>query len=135
MSRFPPSRAVPWVPVMALVLALAASALRWSPATAMVPVARHAGGDASATAIAISSATFPIGVPVAYVAALGDLPEALPAAAAGGALHGPVLLVKKDNMPAGVGTELSRLHPGRIVVVGDKSHISDAVLTELGSYA
>src|SRR5215211_3773645 len=136
MSTLLPSRAaIRIVPVVALVLALGASALGSSAVSATVVVTRQAGADPTATAVSISAATFAAGVPVVYMAASGDMPYALPANAAAGALHGPVLLTTKDTLPAAVSTELSRLHPARIVVVGDTSHVSDAVLTKLRSYA
>ena len=69
------------------------------------------------------------------MAAVGDTAYALPATAAAGALRGPVLLTTKDSLPAAVGAELSRLRPARIVAVGDTTHISNAVISKLGSYA
>src|SRR4051812_15741129 len=136
MSTLLPSRAaIRIVPVVALVLALGTSALGSSPVSATVLVTRQSGADATGTAVAISQAIFTPGVAVVYMAAVGDAPYALPATAAAGALRGPVLLTTKDTLPAAVGIELGRLHPARIVAVGDTSHISDAVVTKLASYA
>lgn len=94
-------------------------------------VSRLFGADRYATAAAVSRATFSVGVPVAYVATGADYPDALaavPAATVGG---GPILLVKRDSVPAATDAELARLRPGRIVVLGGNSAISAAVANSL----
>lgn len=97
---------------------------------------RVAGADRYGTAVAISQEAFPSGgVPVAYVATGGDFPDALAGAAAASAAGGPLLLVGTDSMPAGTASELSRLKPARIVVLGGSSSVSDGVVTALRSYA
>ena len=97
-------------------------------------VTRRAGPDRYATAAAISAGAFSPGVPVAYVALGTNFPDALAAAAAAGHLGGPVLLVTTDTIPAATAAELARLKPGRIVVVGGISVVSDAVLAALAAY-
>ena len=98
------------------------------------PVTRQAGPNRYATAAAISAGAFSPGVPVAYVALGTNFPDALAAAAAAGYLGGPVLLVTTDSIPAGTAAELARLKPGRIVVAGGISVVSDAVLAALAAY-
>ncbi|HYI66871.1 MAG TPA: cell wall-binding repeat-containing protein [Candidatus Limnocylindrales bacterium] len=96
---------------------------------------RLAGDDRYATAARVSSATFVPGVPVAYVATGSDFPDALaagPAAAKGG---GPVLLTQRTFVPPATASELARLAPARIVVLGGTAVISDAVLANLRGYA
>jgi len=78
---------------------------------------RVSGADRYATAALLSKATFPTGARVAYVATGTDYPDALAAAAAAGG-NGPVLLVGPDGLPTPTGAELSRLAPGRVLVVG-----------------
>src|SRR5262249_9466946 len=46
-----------------------------------------------------------------------------------------VLLVNRDAIPASTAAELTRLHPGHIVVLGGVSAISDAVYAQLASYS
>jgi putative cell wall-binding protein len=98
------------------------------------PDARIGGADRYATAAAISKATFPVGVPVAYVATGANFPDALAGAAAAGKSGGPVLLTTPDALPAATATELGRLKPGRIVVLGSTAVVSDAVKAALAAY-
>ncbi len=97
-------------------------------------VARIAGRDRFATAAAISARYFPAGAPVAYVATGRSFPDALSAGAAAGRIGGPVLLVQPAGIPAPIRTELTRLRPQRIVVVGGTAVVSDAVVTALRSF-
>jgi hypothetical protein len=97
-------------------------------------VTRLAGADRYATAAAISAATFASGVPVAFIATGENYPDALaggPAAAAHGA---PVLLVRTTSIPPSISAELARLAPGRIVVLGGPSVVSEGVASSLGAY-
>lgn len=103
-------------------------------AAATPVVNRIAGVDRYATAAAISAATSPPGVPVAYVANGGAFPDALTGAAAAAHLGGPLLLVTRTTIPSSTAGELSRLRPGRIVVVGDGNVISSGVMAALGAY-
>src|SRR5450432_814899 len=103
-------------------------------ATAAPTVTRVFGADRFATSTGVSASYFSAGVPVAYVATGAAYADALaggPAAARGG---GPLLLISQLSVPASVGTELQRLQPGRIVVLGGGSAISDAVLAQLQTY-
>lgn len=107
-------------------------------ATALRPyasayVTRIAGTDRYATAAAISAATFPAGVPVAYVATGANFPDALGGAAAAGQQGAPVLLVG-DAVPESVATELRRLSPGRIVILGGRAVVSSAVEAALDAF-
>ncbi len=95
---------------------------------------RHSGANRFETAAQISAKYFGQGVPVAYVASGLDFPDALTAGAVAGAQSGPVLLATRDTTPQSIKTELSRLKPKRIVIIGGKNSISDAVLREVGKY-
>lgn len=98
-------------------------------------VQRLAGSDRYATAAAVSAATFPAGVPVAYVATGTAFPDALTGGVAAGREGGPLLLVQPNQLPAVTAGELSRLRPGRIVVLGGTGAVSDGVLAALQPYA
>lgn len=98
------------------------------------PVTRIAGPDRYATAARISERYFAPGAPVAYVATGRSFPDALSAGAAAARLGGPVLLVDHAAIPSAVRTELIRLAPKRIVVVGGTASVSEAVVTALRSY-
>jgi spore germination protein YaaH/putative cell wall-binding protein len=97
-------------------------------------VTRVAGADRYATAAAISRTYFASGVSVAYVATGATFPDALSAGAAAATRGAPVLLVKRDSVPAATAAELTRLHPGRIVVVGGTAAVGSAVATRLDSF-
>jgi putative cell wall-binding protein len=98
------------------------------------PEARLGGADRFATAAMISRAVFAPGVPVAYVATGLNFPDALAGAAAAGKVGAPVLLVQATSIPGATKTELDRLDPARIVVLGGASVIDGSVLTALKSF-
>ena len=103
-----------------------------------VPTVRYAGPDRFATAAAVSANTFDPGVDIAYIANAYNFPDALAGAAAAGMTgkHGPVLLVAATGaINASTATELTRLHPQKIVVLGSAGVVSDAVLNALKAYA
>ncbi|TCL84487.1 putative cell wall-binding protein [Rathayibacter sp. PhB179] len=99
-----------------------------------VPVERIAGTDRQDTAVRVSKATFTANVPVVYVATGSAFPDALSAAPAAAKQGGPLLLVDRDSMSQPVRTELTRLKPAKIVVVGSTLSVSDAVLQDLKQY-
>lgn len=86
------------------------------------------------TAVAVSQ-TYPAPQPSAYIATGADFPDALSAAAAAAKTGGPVLLTSPNSIPAGVLTELKRLRPGIIYVVGGSGVVSDAVTSRLSTLA
>lgn len=98
------------------------------------PVTRLAGATRIETSVAISEASFSPGVPVAYVATSENFPDALSGAPAAAMAGGPVLLTPPSGLPAVVGTELARLKPGRIVVLGGTGVVPTAVLRSLEAY-
>ncbi len=99
-----------------------------------LPVTRLAGTDRYATAAAISRATYAAGVPVVYIATGAGFADALAGAPAAGMQKGPLLLVAPTSIPPVVATELTRLKPARIVVLGGTGVISDKVKAALDTY-
>ena len=97
-------------------------------------VQRLSGADRYATAARVSAATFDPGVPVAYVATGTSFPDALSGGVAAGRQKGPVLLVTATGIPGSTRTELSRLKPAKIVVLGGTSAVGDGVLGALRSF-
>ncbi|MCA1571731.1 MAG: cell wall-binding repeat-containing protein [Chloroflexi bacterium] len=97
-------------------------------------VTRLAGADRYATAAAISRATYAAGVGVAYVATGTTFPDALAGAAAAGKQGAPLLLTTPSSLPTSTATELARLRPGRIVVLGSAGAVSEAVVSALRSH-
>ena len=99
--------------------------------TTALPFTRVAGADRFGTAAQMSQTRSPEPVTTAYVATGRAFADALaggPAADVGGAT---VVLVERDSVPAATRTELLRLSPENIVVLGGTGAVSDAVLAEL----
>ena len=95
---------------------------------------RLAGDDRYETAAVVSRATFGQGVPVAYIATGADYPDALGAVPAAGVEGGPILLVRPNGVPGATRTELARLRPQRIVVLGGTGAINATVASQLQAY-
>ncbi|WP_052460575.1 cell wall-binding repeat-containing protein [Microbacterium gorillae] len=85
---------------------------------------RIAGVDREATAVAASKAAWPKGNSTVFLAASGDYPDALAAAATAGRLGAALLLTGPDRVSATVSAELQRLNPSRVVVIGGEGVIS-----------
>lgn len=141
--RYPPDEMIPTETARAMpavLYALDNAACPWSSisrGSVHCPpawVTRLAGSDRYATAAAISRATFDPGIAVAYVATGTNYPDALAGGAAAARDGGPVLLTQPTVLPGATATELTRLAPRRIVVLGGPSVISDAVKTRLEGY-
>ena len=95
---------------------------------------RLAGADRYATAAAVSASAFSPGVPVVYIATGRGFPDALAGGPAAAAAGGPLLLTDTSRIPAATAAELTRLRPGRIVVLGGTGAVSDGVATALHAY-
>ena len=106
----------------------------------LIPVgkiaSRLSGADRYATAAAISRRTFNPGVDEVYVASGANFPDGLAAGPAAAKAGGPVLLVPPNGpLPASVTTELTRLQPDKIIVVGGTGSVSDTVKSALQAYS
>lgn len=97
--------------------------------------ARLSGVDRYATAVQISKAGFPSTAPVVFIATGTNYPDALSAAPAAAKKGGPLLLTPTNSLPSSVRTEIQRLRPSTIVVVGGVGAISKAVYTSLSTLA
>jgi putative cell wall-binding protein len=99
-------------------------------------VDRVAGADRYAGAIAVSQSAYPNGnANVVYLASGETFPDALSAAAAAAKEGGPLLLTPSASLPAAVRTEISRLTPQKIVVVGGAGAVSNTVFAQLQGLA
>ena len=99
------------------------------------PVTRWSGADRYTTSAVVSRASVPPGVDTLYVASGEDYPDALAAGAVAGAKGSPVLLVRPGGIPGAVRTELQRLEPDRIIIVGGPSSINSSVERDLHHYS
>lgn len=100
----------------------------------VAPVQRVSGNDRFSTAAAVSAATFPERVPVAYIATGTGFADALSGGAAAARDRGPVLLAGDGELPAATLAELRRLSPRQIVVLGGTGAVSPEVAAELAGY-
>jgi putative cell wall-binding protein len=90
-------------------------------------VTRVSGADRYATAVSLSAATTASGVSRVYLASGTSFPDGLAAGPIAGMRGAPLLLVPPDYVPSSVASELERLNPGAVVVVGGTGVIGDAV--------
>jgi putative cell wall-binding protein len=98
-------------------------------------IRRIAGTDRYATAAAISKSRFGAGASTVFIATGGSFPDALAGAPAAARAKAPVLLTARNELPGATRTELARLDPSVIVVLGGAGVVSDAVVSKLHSYA
>lgn len=104
------------------------------PATqaAIVPdTARIFGENRFLTAVEVSKRSFPDGAPAVVLATGRGFADALAGGPAAFLLGGPILLVEPDRLPDGVGPELTRLQPDRIVLLGGTNAVNEATATQV----
>ncbi len=97
-----------------------------------VGTTRLAGASRIDTAIAASKHYHP-GVSAVFIATSTNFPDALSAAAASALVGGPLLLTDPASLPAAVLTEVKRLEPARIYVVGGAGAVSAKVFNALAA--
>ena len=95
---------------------------------------RIGGSDRYDTAARLSASHYGAGVPVVYVATGASFPDALTGGAAAALRGGPLLLTRPDSLPGPTATELARLRPARIVVLGGPSVVAESVVSALRTY-
>jgi subtilisin family serine protease len=109
-----------------------------SPATTSTPAptttSRLSGSDRYATSEQISR-NFNPGVPVVYVATGENYPDALSAGPAATVQSSPLLLTDPAYLPFSTQSEIQRLKPALIVVVGGEGAISSSVYARLSLLA
>ena len=96
---------------------------------------RIAGDDRYSTAAKFSAAKFPGGAATVYVSTGLAYPDALAAGPAAARAKAPILLVSPAGIPTATASELSRLHPSSIVVLGGAGAVPDSVVGALAAYA
>ncbi|GAA1521779.1 hypothetical protein GCM10009761_25290 [Agromyces terreus] len=107
----------------------AKAAAAWTPT-----VERIGGVDRYDTAVKIAK-KFPANVERVFVVTGADFPDALGASAAAGYYESPVLLTTRTSLPAAVVTEIKRLNPEEIVLVGGTGVVSTTVENSLKKLA
>ncbi|HET8767683.1 MAG TPA: cell wall-binding repeat-containing protein, partial [Pedococcus sp.] len=94
-------------------------------------VVRIEGNDRYATAAAVSRTFNDPGTKTAYVVSGENYPDGLVAAPSAAQEYAPVLLTAAASLPASTRTELARLKPQRVVVVGGTGVVSAHVFDQL----
>ena len=89
------------------------------------------GADRYQTAVAISRAGFSPGVAAVVLAPGEDYTGALVAAPLAAAYGGPLLLSPAASLPGSVATELARLAPAQVILVGMAADVADQVKAAL----
>ncbi|MCV0403144.1 MAG: cell wall-binding repeat-containing protein [Chloroflexi bacterium] len=98
-------------------------------------IQRLAGSDRYATAAAISKSRFGGGASTVFIATGASFPDALAGSPAAARLNGPILLTDRWTLPGATATELDRLNPSKIVILGGTGAVSDTVAARLKNYA
>ena len=100
---------------------------------ACFPIERVSGSDRYGTAVAVSQASFPQGgrgTPV-VLASGQDYADALVGSAVAGAVNGSLLLTRSSTLPASIGTEIARLSPTAVYVIGGEAAIGQSVVRQV----
>ncbi len=100
-----------------------------------VDTERFAGSDRYETAVMLSRDAYSSGASTVYIAGGLHFADALSAGPVAAAVDAPLLLVSPTSISTTVRTELERLSPDRIVVVGGVDRVSAEVVAELSSFA
>jgi putative cell wall-binding protein len=98
----------------------------------LAQVTRVSGSDRYASSAALSNASFATNGPgTVYVATGKAFPDGLTAGPVAGKRNGPLLLVPGTSLPASVATELRRLNPTNVVIVGGPQAVTESVRTAI----
>ncbi|MEA4901438.1 S8 family serine peptidase [Desulfitobacterium sp.] len=98
---------------------------------AMPEESRLAGEDRLDTAVQISQAGFPDGADTVLLAKAEDFPDALAGVPLAYKLHAPILLTNSASLSANVLTEIQRLQPKQVILLGGTGAISGSIEQEL----
>ena len=88
---------------------------------------RLAGATKFGTAAAVAQHGFPDGASTVFLATAADFADALAGAALAGSMGAPVLLTEPDRLPSEIATELQRLAPTDVVILGGTGAVTSAV--------
>jgi putative cell wall-binding protein len=94
-------------------------------------VERWAGADRYRSAATFSARAFTPGVNTALIASGEDYPDALAGAPVAAMRRSPVLLTQRDVLPSATISELKRLKPKEIVILGGPAAVSALVASQL----
>lgn len=99
------------------------------------PYQRYGGATRYDTAASVSAAGWRAGVPAVVLASGATFSDALVAGPLATKLGGPIVTTSGSELAPSVARELARLAPRRIVVVGNRASVSDAVAMQAAASA
>lgn len=120
--------------ILTLTLAISASTFVLNPEASTIysDFDRVSGKDRYQTSVAVSQEGWTNGSTNHVVLAIGDnYPDALAGAPLAKKLNSPILLIKKDEIPAVVLSEIKRIGAANATILGGTGVISDAVMQQL----
>lgn len=88
---------------------------------------RISGADRYVVSAKVSAEGFPDGSDVAYITTGQKFPDALSGAPAAAVEDAPLLLTNGGSLPTAIRTELGRLAPSRVVILGSTASVSAGV--------
>jgi putative cell wall-binding protein/beta-lactamase class A len=130
-----PRRRAQWAIAALVVLTVLAGTLTSSTGQASAAttptVSRIGGVDRASSAVAVSRVAYPNGAPVVYVGSTSQFGDNLAAGPVAARAGGPLLFSDVGAISAATVAEIRRLGAKKIVVVGNATAVSDAVVTHL----
>jgi putative cell wall-binding protein len=105
-----------------------ASSVTWS---FSVGIPRLSGANRAATAAAVARQGWPAASPTVYVATGQSFPDALAVGPRAAKDKAPLLLTDRCDLPPETATELTRLRPTSVVVVGGTATVCDDVVRDI----
>lgn len=102
-----------------------------APVEAAFQFSRWSGTNRFSTSVAVSQQAFPDGADTVVIASGAAFPDALAAGSLAGRRGGAILLTQPTVLPPAIATELTRLQPVEVLVVGGPSAVSPAVLAAI----
>ena len=100
---------------------------------AVAAVDRLAGTDQIGTAVAASQATYPVGVGTVFVGNIGMFADALSAGAAAHHVGGALLWTTASALDPRVASEITRLEPDQVVLLGGATGVSASVESSISA--
>lgn len=115
--------------------AVSAAVLSELAASTGADVRRIAGPDRYATAARVAEEYFRDGTAAVFVATGEGFADALAGVPAAALTRSPLLLVGRDSVPHPTVAQLQRMEGARVLLLGRRAAISEAVREEIAAYA
>ncbi len=94
---------------------------------------RFSGADRYATAVAVSRAEYPSGAAAVVLVSGENYPDALTASVLAYRSHAPLLLTHAASLPGVTASEIARLNPSSVIIVGGAAAVSAGIRTAVAA--